>query len=833
MQTEKTDAPFQAQDQPPEKKVCTCGLCGQVGHNKRKCPVFKYEAPDSAPQPKRSKLLGVKAVEQHDGQVLHSATVKYNGGEISIGSFPTMVEAEAAYHAFWKNPAAFSETLPAMDAETAKAAAAAARSAASAAKKARAKAEASAPPIAVGRPGRAARGKAEQESRAVQKAEEQRLRYDERLSAAAAAADALAEAADAEDAAAMAALSPDAQARLLTPSAGGGSASSARGVQSGSRAAVTPIRCALGAGAEQEESEGGAAPDTPHSDAAMRERYANSSHADAMENFSTATILRNSILRLLPADAPTKASDEICAKCYELGQREEVAGEEVLSCSFCTEVYHNRAACLGEKFFPIGPYEAACIATGEDEWACPKCFLEAHGKHLRMLYPDEEQDNDEHDWSDKVIVNEIKAHDAVGRTAGPQDIDKALLPPNLYIDRVREQQAVEKVARDAAAQAQAVLQEVEAKQAAAAAELEAADRDVDGKPDDAENAEAKQVWVQCEEPGCERWHVLGRGVRKWDGAFRCGMNNWRPAPKRGSKAAAAAAKNTRASASKPKGGSSGKANNAKDACPELALGLSFTTKMRGFGLVTGRLVAEAVSPKGGWVVHFDGEEDCPYSAAKIMGWVQTATEMHMDDNAAAGKEGEKKAAAVEAAAAAAAAAAEAAEAEAEEAEAEEEEEEEAAASRCRGRACRARRLAAAAAVEEQSPAVERARAEAAQAAAAAEAVAQGPKTKVPCTSLPPLDWALVAKVLDSVEFPSQGTRKNVKISEEDEQEGFCLGAVHTRGHRGVSYSMATGQMPSLARLLVGWRVWGGGGRPPPGAPRRHGGGGGAGRACAG
>jgi hypothetical protein len=70
--------------------------------------------------------------------------------------------------------------------------------------------------------------------------------------------------------------------------------------------------------------------------------------------------------------------DEICATCWAGGQTEVVEGEEVLSCSFCNEVFHERAECLGVEFFPIAPYE--CEWQGQSEWCCPKCFEGAKTK---------------------------------------------------------------------------------------------------------------------------------------------------------------------------------------------------------------------------------------------------------------------------------------------------------------------------------------------------------------------------------------------------------------------------------------------------------------------
>jgi hypothetical protein len=61
---------------------------------------------------------------------------------------------------------------------------------------------------------------------------------------------------------------------------------------------------------------------------------------------------------------------------------------------------------------------------------------------------------------------------------------------------------------------------------------------------------------------------------------------------------------------------------------KLACGLTFTTKMRGFGLVTGCLLKKMES---GWVVHFDGEDRKTYSLAKVQTWVTTATECFMND----------------------------------------------------------------------------------------------------------------------------------------------------------------------------------------------------------
>ena len=89
MQTEKTPwafVPLLTQGQPPEKKVCTCGLCGQVGHNKRKCPVFQYEAPVSA-----GAMFGKGSfghLTSSSTEPLHSAMRTPTQYSISIGNGP-------------------------------------------------------------------------------------------------------------------------------------------------------------------------------------------------------------------------------------------------------------------------------------------------------------------------------------------------------------------------------------------------------------------------------------------------------------------------------------------------------------------------------------------------------------------------------------------------------------------------------------------------------------------------------------------------------------------------------------------------------------------------
>jgi hypothetical protein len=46
-----------------------------------------------------------------------------------------------------------------------------------------------------------------------------------------------------------------------------------------------------------------------------------------------------------------------------------VEGEDILACSFCNEVFHEREACLmhgGQSHFPIKPFE--CEWKGNSEW---------------------------------------------------------------------------------------------------------------------------------------------------------------------------------------------------------------------------------------------------------------------------------------------------------------------------------------------------------------------------------------------------------------------------------------------------------------------------------
>jgi hypothetical protein len=50
-----------------------------------------------------------------------------------------------------------------------------------------------------------------------------------------------------------------------------------------------------------------------------------------------------------------------CKKCKQ--------GGELLACSFCTGVYHNCDACLGEAKLSDELAASACFP-----WACPACF---------------------------------------------------------------------------------------------------------------------------------------------------------------------------------------------------------------------------------------------------------------------------------------------------------------------------------------------------------------------------------------------------------------------------------------------------------------------------
>lgn len=89
----------------------------------------------------------------------------------------------------------------------------------------------------------------------------------------------------------------------------------------------------------------------------------------------TKNIVELSILPLLPLG---EFHDDICAECYSQGQTDVVEGESVICCSFCNEVYHDRAQCL-KSFHP-----ARLHGEYDGNWACPLCFREAELK----LHPD-------------------------------------------------------------------------------------------------------------------------------------------------------------------------------------------------------------------------------------------------------------------------------------------------------------------------------------------------------------------------------------------------------------------------------------------------------------
>ena len=74
-------------------------------------------------------------------------------------------------------------------------------------------------------------------------------------------------------------------------------------------------------------------------------------------------------LTALPLQPVVKASHRAClppaaGKCKMCKQ-----GGELLACSFCTAVYHNSGACLGELKLSDELAASACFP-----WACPACF---------------------------------------------------------------------------------------------------------------------------------------------------------------------------------------------------------------------------------------------------------------------------------------------------------------------------------------------------------------------------------------------------------------------------------------------------------------------------
>ena len=48
----------------------------------------------------------------------------------------------------------------------------------------------------------------------------------------------------------------------------------------------------------------------------------------------------------------------------------KAGGDELLACSFCTAVYHNTEACLGEAMVA----NEALARSASFPWACPACF---------------------------------------------------------------------------------------------------------------------------------------------------------------------------------------------------------------------------------------------------------------------------------------------------------------------------------------------------------------------------------------------------------------------------------------------------------------------------
>ena len=74
-------------------------------------------------------------------------------------------------------------------------------------------------------------------------------------------------------------------------------------------------------------------------------------------------------LTALPLQPVVKASQRArlppptgkCKKCKQ--------GGELLACSFCTAVFHNSDACLGEDKHSVDLAASSCFP-----WACPACF---------------------------------------------------------------------------------------------------------------------------------------------------------------------------------------------------------------------------------------------------------------------------------------------------------------------------------------------------------------------------------------------------------------------------------------------------------------------------
>jgi hypothetical protein len=150
--------------------------------------------------------------------------------------------------------------------------------------------------------------------------------------------------------------------------------------------------------------------------------------------FSTRMILENGILELVPEEYDEY--EETCASCHAggKGQTMVVEGEEVLNCSFCNSVYHEKVGCLGEEFFPIQPF--AAMWNGNEEWCCPKCFEGARTMHLRRFDADicgdgvsEDDDclDDDGDWfySRSMRTEHSPRH----------DIPQSMLPINMWVTR--------------------------------------------------------------------------------------------------------------------------------------------------------------------------------------------------------------------------------------------------------------------------------------------------------------------------------------------------------------------------------------------------------------
>jgi hypothetical protein len=89
-------------------------------------------------------------------------------------------------------------------------------------------------------------------------------------------------------------------------------------------------------------------------------------------DFSVQRMLEKSLIPLVPASAKDDYWDEICVSCFIAGrQREAIDGDDVVTCSFCSWVFHNTKECL-EDHYPLSKHEVEW--KGQKEWACRRCF---------------------------------------------------------------------------------------------------------------------------------------------------------------------------------------------------------------------------------------------------------------------------------------------------------------------------------------------------------------------------------------------------------------------------------------------------------------------------